>query len=414
MMLRSLAKTGCYYARIASVHGLAVPRGIAPLRRLLHLPSNHPLDPLNTEPIDGITIKRLEDGDVFRRPLPDLSSDPEAVPFFESRALEQTAPSYVAELQDGAFWGYTAGAVFTRTERFVPVFTRDPWTARLHAVWTKARLPRFERLRGRTLYLVTPEAENNFHHWMIDLLPRIGMTQRAGYSIEQFDHIVINHRSARFQLETLARFGVPSDRICVANPRQHFRADVLVVPSLKTTNQCAPASDVDALRAAFLDREPAVTKRRRIYLTRRDAGFRRLLNEDALLPLLAKAGFEIVAPASLSVGEQARLFAESEAIAGPSGAGFANLAFASSGARVLEIAPPGWLTVYHWMISARRGLHHTVIVGEGKTQTGTPNITDRSRDVTLSPGKLTRWIDSLEGPKPTSSPTGIARSSRES
>lgn len=392
MNLRQLAKTGAFFARHAGVRALALPRGMPWMRRRLHLPANRPLDPLAGDAGGGITVTRLDDGERFPRPLPELPCDQAARPFYATRAEEIVDPSFVVSLPGGAFWGSPGGAVFDGHGRFIPSLTRDPWGARLHTVWTRLSLPKPRRLAGRVLYLVTPEVADNFHHWMIDLLPRLGLLGRAGYAPADFDHIILNHHGRRYQLESLARLGVPLERIRASEPGAHFRADELVVPSLKRINQSLPPADAAFLRESFLGAPPPASAGRRIFVTRGDAAFRRLLNEAEILPTFRHHGFEVVSPATLTLPEQAALFASAEWIAGPAGAAFANLVFAPASARVLEISPPAWLSVHHWMISARRGLRHTVLLGDGACRTGVPDIGDRWRNFTLSPEKLSAWL----------------------
>lgn len=391
MSLRTFAKTAAYHARRGRVRALAMPRSVAPLRRALHLPSNRVVSPLEATSHDGLRVTVLDRAETFRRALPQLVGDPAALAFFQKRTTEPAYTSYVAELEEGRFWSSPFGAVLTRNDDFVPDFSRDPWGPHLHAIWNRARLPAPRRVAGRALYLVTPEADANYHHWMIDLLPRVMLARRAGFTPQSFSHVFVNACERSFQRETLERCGFTAAQILPLERDDHVCVDSLVVPWLKPTNQAMPLEDVAALRELLLPRTAA--RGRRIFLSRRDAGFRRLLNEDELHPLLKRHGFEIVSTGTMDVASQARLFAEAEWIAGASGAAFANLVFAPPGARVLEIAPPQWLAVYHWMISARCGLNHTVLLADGDHRTTQPDITGRRRNFTLSPDRLASWLE---------------------
>ena len=167
----------------------------------------------------------------------------------------------------------------------------------------------------------------------------------------------------------------------------------LVVPSLKLNHQTLPPADLAFLREAFLKPERAAPRQRRIFLSRSDARFRRLTNEAELYPLLRAHDFEIVSPGRMDVAAQAQLFSEAAVIAGTAGAAFANLVFASAPAHVIEICPPQWLAAFHWMISARRGLSHTVLLGDGPIMRGVPDSSARQLDVTLSREKFTSVLE---------------------
>jgi hypothetical protein len=149
-----------------------------------------------------------------------------------------------------------------------------------------------------------------------------------------------------------------------------------------------PAADVEFLRTAFLDTPLPAPRQRKLFLTRNDATYRRLANEAELLPLLRSHDFEIISPGSLEFIEQARLFSEAAVIAGPAGAAFANLVFATAPTQVIEIVPPQWLAAFHWMISARLGLSHTILLGSGPVMRGVPDSSARQVDVVLPPEKL--------------------------
>jgi capsular polysaccharide biosynthesis protein len=237
--------------------------------------------------------------------------------------------------------------------------------------------------------LVTPEATDNFHHWLIDLLPRLGLVRRAGFDLASFDRVVVNHHDRGFQRDSLRALGIPMEKVVRLSPALHVRCDTLVAPSLKHHNQCVPAADLAFLRESFLSSSSdSRGTKRRLFLSRADARVRRLVNERELHPVLQTHGFEIVSLAGKTLEEQAQLFARAEIVAGPAGAAFANLVYCSPPAQVLEIASPHWLATYHWMISARRGLRHTIILGEGEVRPGLPDIAARSRDLVINPEKF--------------------------
>lgn len=403
MSPRRFAKSVLHHARCAQIRTLAAPRAWPWLRHQLHLPANETFEPLRDPPPDGSRLTVLDPGGTFHRPLPVLSAGAEAArAFFAARQVEVTGPSYVAEFAHGVAWGHPTGGVFTADGRFAPAFTHDPSGPRFHAVWTRLRLPTPRRLRGRSLYLVTPEAADNYHHWLLDLLPRLGLVRRAGYDLAAFDHVIVNHRARAYQLATLHRLGIAPGKLVHADATLLVRADTLVVPSLKASTQTLPPADIAFLRDRLLPVNPPSKGRRRIFLSRDDAAYRRLRHERAFHPLLRAHGFEIVSPGRLDVAAQAALFAEAEMVAGPAGAAFANLVFASPGTRVFEIVAPGWLTAFHWMISARLGHRHTLLLGEGAVMHDLPQAAARRSDIIVNPQSFPALLDAAlaEAPAP--------------
>lgn len=384
------------FARTTAIELLHFARGVEWLRRRLHLPANKTVDLLQNVGMGDVRVIELSPGRAFRRALPALPQDAGALSHFRERIREYPEKEYVAVLERGSVWGYAHGAVFTSRDEFVPTFARDPWGPFLHEVWTRVRLPQPRRVAGRALYLVTAEATDNYHHWMIDLLPRIGAAERAGFPVSSFDHIILNHSNRAYQWETLQQLGIRREQIVQVNSALRLQPDELVIPSLKTSNEQMPAEHVSFLRRNFLPATASSRSRtRRIFLSRKDAPSRRLRNEAAAFEMLQACGFESVCLSGWSIARQATLFAEAEVIAGPSGAAFANLVFATPGTRVIEFASPNWLTVYHWMISARRGLHHSIVLGPGRLPPKELNIAGRGGDMVIDLGKLERVLATL-------------------
>jgi hypothetical protein len=376
---------------------LSSVRELSWLRRRLRLPPNEIFDPLAEPSSANERVRLLEPAEMFERPLPEFADDDSAVhDFYSSHRVEQLTPTYVAEFDGGIAWGHPTGGVFTADREFVPALTHDPSGPTFHEVWRRFNLPASRPLAGRVLYLVTPEAADNYHHWLIDLLPRIGQVKRAGYRLEAFDHVIVNHRRRRFQLATLSHLGIPAEKLIEADANLWIRAEQLVVPSLKPNTQVLSRADVQFLRESFLPpADTLTTPRRKLFLSRADADCRRLTNEREITAALRAHDFEIITPSQLDVPGQARLFAEAAVIAGPAGAAFANIVFATAPAHVVEITPPQWLATFHWMISARLGLSHTILLGNGPVMHGVPDSSARVHDLTVDPAKLFRHLEGL-------------------
>lgn len=75
---------------------------------------------------------------------------------------------------------------------------------------------------------------------------------------------------------------------------------------------------------------------RRLLISRRETARRRVLNEDDLVARLEPLGFERVYPETLTLPQQAAIFAEASHIIAPHGAGLGNMSFSAPGTRALE------------------------------------------------------------------------------
>ena len=73
----------------------------------------------------------------------------------------------------------------------------------------------------------------------------------------------------------------------------------------------------------------SVAAARRIYISRADASYRKVANEEEVMSYLAPLGFERVVMTGLSVREQARLLQQAKVVIGPHGANMTNIIFVS-------------------------------------------------------------------------------------
>jgi capsular polysaccharide biosynthesis protein len=93
---------------------------------------------------------------------------------------------------------------------------------------------------------------------------------------------------------------------------------------------------------------------RRLYVSRRESEIRHIVNRTEVEELFSRHGFQTVYPSDFTFSAQVRIFHEATHIAGPLGAGLANVAWASEGAKVLMI-DPGLVDFYFWDLAGQVG-----------------------------------------------------------
>jgi capsular polysaccharide biosynthesis protein len=103
---------------------------------------------------------------------------------------------------------------------------------------------------------------------------------------------------------------------------------------------------------------------RRIYINRKDATARRLINEDSVIALLEHYGFESVTLSGKSVEDQVRLFGNATHIVGAHGAGLANIVFCRPGAKLLELHMDASLVWSIRRLSALTSMAYGCLLGD--------------------------------------------------
>ena len=117
-----------------------------------------------------------------------------------------------------------------------------------------------------------------------------------------------------------------------------------------------------------------------------------LSNEEELLPLLDRAGFETIYPETLDFDQARQLLAEAAVILSIDGAALANLYMAPRSTRIGVIAVDGLPIPHYYFLASALGQPFTYLQG----------IPDHSshenaahRDVTLPARDLATFLDSL-------------------
>lgn len=191
-------------------------------------------------------------------------------------------------------------------------------------------------VRGERL-IITDRWSVNHYHWLCDALPRLEawLAHRPGGDLV-LPGCVLDQPFVRQSLRAypsilldLAGEGHANLRLESAAIVTHGAHNGFQHPEL--TKRAA-----GRLKQA-LGGTADPSGKRRIYVTRAGARMRRMANEDALAPVLARHGFEVVAFEEMTLSEQINLMAETQVLAGPHGAGLANMMFMAPGGAVLEM-----------------------------------------------------------------------------
>jgi tetratricopeptide (TPR) repeat protein len=227
-------------------------------------------------------------------------------------------------------------------------------------------LPSIHEVNG-TVAILSGNTSAIYYHWIIDALPKLGLIELSGIKLDSIDKFVVRSYESDFHKETLNILGIPAHKIIDGNKYPHVKADKLVISSYPGIICCPTKWATDFLRNQFL---PAAAKSKlghpeRVYITRRTAGNRRIINEDEVVEVLDSLGFVTVTAESMSIAEKISLLSSAKAVVGLSGGGMTNLLFCSPGTKVIEIFPPHLVGAYYYILSSHLGLDYYYLIGEG-------------------------------------------------
>lgn len=216
-----------------------------------------------------------------------------------------------------------------------------------------------ETVEQPTIY-VREHGEMGFFHWMHSVLPRVDVIHNQHLPP---DYQVLIQNKARFQVDSLGLLDLQG-RTLVAPPDRPQLYKELIFPSPLVVDGdfwLRPPSVKDFYSGLSL---PVEDQPKRLYITRQDAAFRRLLNEDAVLALLQRYGFVPVELGKLKFQQQLALFRNAELVVGVHGAGLSHIVSMPTAKGLLEILHPRRFWATYRALAARGRLHYAFAVGE--------------------------------------------------
>ncbi len=103
--------------------------------------------------------------------------------------------------------------------------------------------------------------------------------------------------------------------------------------------QFLKVSDSAKILKNFFSTNKLKSNDKKIYVTREDSFYRKIVNEADLIPILRSKGYKIINPQLYSISDQIRLFSQADKIVGAHGSNLSNIVFCKPGTEILEIAP---------------------------------------------------------------------------
>lgn len=192
---------------------------------------------------------------------------------------------------------------------------------------------------------VTNSISNNFFHWFFDVLQKLEFLDDIHRGQERFDYKIIipsTHKSL-FISETLSAFNF--------NVVWQYKDEVLSCRDLTVVPDIAPTGNfrkelVKRLRERlkkhfFRNRIDINPLNPRVYITRRSATRRKIVNEDEIIPVLEENGFAIIDMDLIGFYDQINLMFNSEILISLHGAGLSHMLWMNDGAKVMEIRARG-------------------------------------------------------------------------
>lgn len=201
--------------------------------------------------------------------------------------------------------------------------------------------------------------DHNIYHWLVDALPRLSSLEMA---IERPLTVLMPDTASSYHLESLKLCLPDNMEVQVLPSRQWVEVECFVFPSYVTQPQCLhlSVSHSTLLRQRVWQRlelstEP--TRASRIYVSRRKANSRRVVNEEEVKAMLEPLGFSFYDLEDLTFSEKVRLFYDAQIVVAPHGAGLSHILF-SRETQVIELST-AFLPLHCFFLSRSLGHNYT-------------------------------------------------------
>jgi capsular polysaccharide biosynthesis protein len=195
-----------------------------------------------------------------------------------------------------------------------------------------------------------------YWHFIMDGLPRLALL----HELPSDTRFLVPANLEPWQRELLGLLGLAGRyrETC----ERHLLVENYYYSSQTAMTGCCNSYAVDFLRKSLLSKaNPAYEGPRKFYIIR-EGWSRGVTNEAELRRYFLQKGWALIAPETLDIPSQIRLFSQAEAVCGIHGSAFTNLLWASPGCRVLELIPEDFLSGAFECVARILNLDHSFLI----------------------------------------------------
>jgi capsular polysaccharide biosynthesis protein/glycosyltransferase involved in cell wall biosynthesis len=317
-------------------------------------------------------------------------------PYKHPRLSDSTTASvcnlWVAKLEGAQVVGPSIG-VMTKNRTFLgDVSIEFSKSIEDHGMMRRFTLPPAQLLQGKSV-LLGSTGGNTYHHWMMEVIPRLRLLREAGVDVRSFDHVLVNDTVHDFQRECLASFGIKEKYYRSFTKGTRYICETLYLPSLPGLLGRPLNVTCDFLRKIFLE-STSIKSARRLWIGRKAQLSRSLQGADEIEQCLRQRGFEDFEPGDWTVRKQAQAFFGADWVVAAHGAALTNLAFCRPGTRVIELFSSEYVNPCYRDLCAAAGLlHYAVLSPKLETVGAFTELHDASKEIRITVKDLEKVLN---------------------
>jgi len=181
----------------------------------------------------------------------------------------------------------------------------------------------------KELFVLGSNAGNNYYSNLLEFLPRIFFNKKTNLKLAI--HRNSSNKYRNFIGSILKTLNIEFTFVFLDdNFYQFVNSEFPQFLSLKDS--------IEVLKK-FINPRTNVEISKKIYVTRQDSNYRKIINESDVVTLLREKGYRFINPQLYEIDEQIEIFANAEKIIAPHGSNLANIIFCKPGTEIFEITP---------------------------------------------------------------------------
>lgn len=280
-------------------------------------------------------LETLSVGTLAKRKLP-VNFNEAHLPLFERELQRAIPPSRLLKFKNIRV--SSEGLLFKGTsilpESFAFPHHLEEWKLRSHVKFlAKNYVLRGCRTIDTDVLWITDYWSKGYFHWLADALTRLYVARNRINDLLLL--LPTDFEDFEYVTESLEAFGVT--RVEFIGPGEVLECRSLLMPSHTAPSGHYNEEIIRGVRDVLLSEYGDSDQDRRIYITRRKAAKRRIINEEEISKILSRFGFETIDTGWLSLRNQVQLCSSARCIVSNHGAGLTNMLFMPKGRNVLEL-----------------------------------------------------------------------------
>jgi hypothetical protein len=219
-------------------------------------------------------------------------------------------------------------------------------------------IPFVKKKKMAEAVLLAMPAYENYFHWLVETMPRIKMIE-DDKRLCHLPLILPKNRTPKFIRESLELAGYLDKTRFLDDGVYQF--ETLHIPTLFSKASNLSPLAIEWVREKLI-RGNYLKRKRRIYISRKDALKRYVVNEAEVESILAQFGFETICLSNYSFKDQINFFQEAEIVIGSHGAGLTNLVFTPSESVLIELLREGPFNTCYYQLAGIRKIKYGFLI----------------------------------------------------